>query len=73
MACLLCRQREVTVTRNEERGYGFTVSGESPVMVQEVKEGECVSIILACKLITLIVNHFYVKSVCQMHINLTVD
>ncbi|KAF2349940.1 PDZ domain [Trinorchestia longiramus] len=31
--------REVVVTRSDDRGYGLTVSGESPVMVQDVKEG----------------------------------
>ena len=31
--------RTVVIHRGE-RGYGFTVSGESPVIVQDVKDGE---------------------------------
>ncbi|XP_018017845.1 rho guanine nucleotide exchange factor 12, partial [Hyalella azteca] len=31
--------REVVVTRNDDRSYGLTVSGESPVVVQDVKDG----------------------------------
>lgn len=37
--------RTVVIHRGE-RGYGVTVSGESPVIVQDVKDGKAFSILL---------------------------
>ena len=33
-------QRIVTIYRDEQNSYGFTVSGDNPVFVQSVREGK---------------------------------
>jgi len=39
------RHHEVVVTRSDDKGYGLTVSGESPVVVQDVKDGEWILLV----------------------------